>query len=78
MVNTGGFVNDREKKGENRVTIKHIAVATQSLKCDGRKIMKQPCEISISHIQIVTENKKTFLLALLQKSKGNKITRFSL
>ena len=56
MVNVCGFVNDLEKKGKNRVTIKHIAVATQSLKCDGRKIMKQPCEISISHIQIVTEN----------------------
>ena len=56
MVNVCGFVNDLEKKGKNRVTIKHIAVATQFLKCDGWKIMKQPCEISISHVQIVTEN----------------------
>ena len=60
MVNIGGFVNDREKKRENRVTIKHITVATQSFKCDGRKIMKQPCEISISHIQIATEDKIHF------------------
>ena len=54
----GGFVNNHEKKGKNRVTIKHIAVATQPLKCNRWKIMKQPCEISISHIglQIVKEN----------------------
>ena len=25
------------KKGENRVTIEHIAIVTQSLKCEGRK-----------------------------------------
>ena len=32
MVNIGGFVNDGEKKGKNRVTIKHIAVATTIFK----------------------------------------------
>ena len=58
MVNVGGFVNDLEKKGKSRVTIKHIAVATQSLKCDGRKIMKQPCEIIYVYISHTDRNQK--------------------
>ena len=67
MVNVCGFVNDLEKKGENRVTIKHIAVAAQSLKL--WRTENNETALWNKYISHTDRNRKqyTFLLALLQK-----------